>query len=110
MVANFLKEELKLELSLEKTKIFLTDLHHDKAKFLGFYLQINKPKAFLNKRTTINFKGTTRKEKIGHLGGSNVMMILMPKDKLYDKFIKEGFLRIERRGSFQKYVPTAKTP
>ena len=34
----------------------------------------------------------------------------MPKDKLYDKLIKEGFLRIERRGSFQKYVPTAKTP
>lgn len=101
MVANFLKEELKLELSFEKTKI--TDLHHDKAKFLGFYLQINKPKE--NKRITINFKGTTRKVKIGH----NVMMILMPKDKLYDKFIKEGFLRIERRGSFQKYVPTAKT-
>lgn len=97
MVANFLKEELKLE--LDKTKI--TDLHHDKAKFLGFYLQINKPKE--NKRTTI--KGTT-KVKIVH----NVMMILMPKDKLYDKFIKEGFLRIERRGSFQKYVPTAKTP
>lgn len=101
MVANFLKEELKLELCLEKTKI--TDLHHDKAKFLGFYLQINKPKQ--NKRTTINFKGTKVK-----IPGHNVMMILMPKDKLYDKFIKEGFLRIERRGSFQKYVPTAKTP
>lgn len=60
MVANFLKEELKLELSLDKTKI--TDLHHDKAKFLGFYLQINKPQE--NQRTTINFKGTTNK--IGH--------------------------------------------
>lgn len=102
MVANFLKEELKLELSLDKTKI--TDLHHDKAKFLGFYLQINKP--LENKRTTINFKGTTKVKIAGH----NVMMILMPKDKLYDKLIKEGFLRIERRGSFQKYVPTAKTP
>lgn len=101
-VSDFLSSELELELSMEKTKI--TDLHHDRAAFLGFYLQINKPKE--NKRKTITFKGTTRKVKIGH----NVMMILMPKDKLYDKFIKEGFLRIERKGSQQKYVPTAKTP
>lgn len=101
-MADFLNTELKLELSLEKTKI--TDLHHDRAKFLGFYIQINKPKE--NVRRTIEFKGSTRKVKVGH----NVMIILMPKDKIYDKLIKEGFMRVEQNGSQQKYVPIAKTP
>lgn len=41
-IYTFLANNLKLELSLDKSKI--TDLLHDKAFFLGFYLLIHKPK------------------------------------------------------------------
>ena len=56
MLDAFLTNELKLELSQEKTKI--TDLLKDKGKFLGFYLRIYKPKE--SKFTTYIRKGHTR--------------------------------------------------
>ena len=99
-VSKFLHEKLKLELSVEKTKI--TDLHHDKAQFLGFFIRINKPKE--NKRKVALIKGTMRKVKVGH----NVMTILAPTSKILEKLVKEGFMRVEKKGNKSKYVPTAK--
>ena len=96
--SRFLREELKVELSEEKTKI--TNLL--KAAFLGFYIRIRKPKE--NKRVVTIFKGTKRKVKVGH----NVMEILAPYSKIISKLIKEGFIE-ERKDSKIKYVPQAKT-
>lgn len=98
--SRFLREELKVELSEEKTKI--TNLLNDKAAFLGFYIRIRKPKE--NKRVVTIFKGTKRKVKVGH----NVMEILAPYSKIISKLIKEGFIE-ERKDSKIKYVPQAKT-
>ena len=44
-IASYLSDELKLELSLDKTKI--TNILKDKGQFLGFYFQIHKPKELL---------------------------------------------------------------
>lgn len=98
--SKFLREELKVELSEEKTKV--TNLLNDKAAFLGFFIRINKPKE--NKRVVTTFKGTTRKVKVGH----NVMEILAPYSKIIGKLVNEGFVE-ERKDSKMKYVPQAKT-
>lgn len=99
--SNFLKNELRLELSEEKTKV--TNLHHDKASFLGFYMRINKPKE--NKKALIDFKGNKRKVKIGH----NIMEILAPISRILSKLEKEGFIRVDEKAEM-KYIPMAKTP
>lgn len=98
--AKFLKEELKVDLSEEKTKI--TNLLNDKASFLGYYIRINKPKE--NKKVTTIFKGTRRKVKVGH----NVMVILSPFTNIMKKLIKEGFVE-ERVNSRLRYRPQGKT-
>jgi len=61
-IQSFLKDNLKLELSLEKTKI--TDLLHVKAFFLGFYIMVHKPKESGYTRA-LRF-GVTRKTRISH--------------------------------------------
>lgn len=98
-IQTFLKDQLKLELSLDKTKI--TDLLHDKASFLGFYLMIHKPKeSNLTKAKRI---GETRKAKIS----PNRMWILIPVTPLLDKLAEKGFLRDYVPG--KKLVPNAIT-
>jgi group II intron reverse transcriptase/maturase len=102
MVAQFLQNELKLELSLEKTKI--TDLYHDKAAFLGYYLRINKPSE--QRKLTIEKYGHKRKVRSPHV----VMLLEIPHDKIIKKLIDGGFVRIEEREGKSKYIPLAKAP
>lgn len=102
LVAKFLNEPLKLEVSEVKTKT--TNLLREQASFLGFYIRIKRPKE--NKRKVIDFKGTKRKVKIR---GHNVMTILIPVAKLLDKLTKEGFMKVGKTGGTMRYVPTAKT-
>jgi hypothetical protein len=61
-ICEFLKNELKLDLNLEKTKV--TDLLHDKGYFLGYYFRIHKPKE--SRFTLRNSYNKIRKTKISH--------------------------------------------
>jgi group II intron reverse transcriptase/maturase len=95
----FLKEQLKLELSVEKTKI--TDLLHDKASFLGFYIMVHKPKE--SNFTKATRMGVTRKTKISH----NRLWLLVPVTPLLEKLANKGFLRDYAPG--KKIIPNAIT-
>jgi len=61
-IESYLSDELKLELSQDKTKI--TNLLKDKGQFLGFYFQIHKPKE--SQFTLMRKGGHIRKSKISH--------------------------------------------
>jgi hypothetical protein len=98
-IQTFMKDSLKLELNLDKTKI--TDLLHDKAYFLGFYLMVNKPKeSGFTKSTRLGF---TRKTKISH----NRLWLLIPVTPLLNKLAEKGFLRDYVPG--KRLVPNAIT-
>ena len=90
-IATFLNKELGLELSLDKTKI--TNLLHDKALFLGFYIQIHRPKEsnFHIRKIGDHF----RKSKISH----NRVWLLVPVDRILNKLSDEGFLKNYSKGS-----------
>ena len=98
-IRDFLKNELKIELSPDKTKI--TNLLRDKGLFLGFYFMVYKPKE--SKFTIIQKKGVTRRTKISH----NRMWLLVPMDRILNKLNNEGFLKEYKLGS--KIVPQAKS-
>ena len=99
LLATFLTQVLKLELSTEKTKI--TNLLKDKASFLGFYFMVNKPQE--SKFTIYKKNGHIRRAKIGH----NRIWLLVPVDKLLSKLSNEGFLKNYRPKS--KFTPNAKS-
>jgi retron-type reverse transcriptase len=98
-IQKFLSEKLKLELSIEKTKI--TDLLRDKASFLGFYVMIHKPKESGFTRSTR--AGISRKTKISH----NRMWLLVPVTHLLNKLAEKGFLKDFKPG--KTLVPNAIT-
>ena len=98
-IKSFLTDTLKLELSMEKSKI--TDLLHDKASFLGFYIMINKPKES-EYSVRISY-GRSRRTRISH----NRLCILIPITKIMDKLAEKGFLRDYKSGG--KLVPNAIT-
>lgn len=102
LIADFLKDKLKLTLSEEKTKI--TNLLTDQAEFLGFLIRIHRPKE--NKRVVAKVKGTIRKLKLAH----NVMEILMPFKKILNKLIEASFVRKIVKEHKTRYIPIAKTP
>jgi hypothetical protein len=92
---KFINNELKLDLTLDKTRI--TNLLHDKAKFLGFYIMINKVKES-------NYdNGRIRKTNIAN----NNMWLLVPVDLLLQKLADKGFLKNYKLG--HRIVPNAKT-
>ena len=99
LLATFLTQELKLELSNEKTKI--TNLWNDKASFLGFYFMVYKPKE--SKFTVYQKDGHIRRAKIGH----NRIWLLVPVDKILSKLSINGFLKNYKPKS--KIIPNAKT-
>ncbi len=98
-IQTFLKDRLNLILSPEKTKI--TDLLHDKASFLGFYIMIHKPKE--SNFTKATRSGVTRKTKISH----NRMWLLVPVTPILAKLAEKGFLRDYVPGN--KLIPNAIT-
>lgn len=103
-IASYLSEELKLELSQDKTKI--TNLLKDKGQFLGFYFQIHKPKK--SHFTLMRKGGHIRKSKISH----NRMWLLIPVEKLLAKLSAEGFLKKTKNKNDtpgKKIKPSAKT-
>lgn len=83
-VRAFLKDSLKLELSMEKTKI--THLRSEYAKFLGYYIKCNSAAQNISSRRkdqsgeTLNIRKSTGKPKL-----------IIPKDLLKAKLIQNGF-------------------
>jgi hypothetical protein len=80
----FLKDTLKLELSMEKTKI--THLGTEYAKFLGYYIKCNTASQNITSRRkdpageTLNIRKSTGKPKL-----------IVPKDYIKAKLIQNGF-------------------
>lgn len=86
-VRIFLAEELKLELSMEKTKI--THLGTNYAKFLGHYIKVqtltqhvSSRRRSVETREVLNMRKSTGKPKI-----------LVPIDLLKDKLVEKGFAK-----------------
>jgi hypothetical protein len=99
-IASYLSDELKLELSQDKTKMLKhTNLLRDKGQFLGFYFQIHKPKE--SQFTLMRKGGHIRKSKISQ----NRMWLLIPVDKLLAKLSAEGFLKNYAHG--KKIIPSS---
>jgi group II intron reverse transcriptase/maturase len=99
LLATFLTQELKLELSNEKTKI--TNLLNNKAIFLGFYFMVYKPQE--SKFTVYHKDGHIRRAKIV----PNRIRLLAPVDKILSKLSINGFLKNYQPKS--KIIPNAKT-
>jgi nicotine oxidoreductase len=75
----FLKDTLKLELSMEKTKI--TKLGSEYAKFLGYYIKCNTAAPNISsRRKNLNIRRSTGKPKL-----------IVPKDLIKAKLIQNGF-------------------
>lgn len=81
-IKKFLKENLKLDLSEEKTKI--TILKEDKAKFLGFSIYKKRNKKLI--RTTIKAKSENRSD-IEVVKGISTLTVDLDRDRL-DKRMK----------------------
>jgi hypothetical protein len=103
-IAEFLNNELKLELSLDKTKI--TNLHSDKGQFLGFYFRTP-----WNRNATKESKiSVLKKNKNNHIRKSKIspnrMWLMVPVDRILIKLANEGFLKEYSQGS--SLIPSAK--
>lgn len=80
-IRKFLKEELYLELSIEKTKI--TDLQKESAKFLGFSL-------FITNRDPVKIKRKTD-ELPYYQGQSKQILVGIDFERNYSRLITKGF-------------------
>lgn len=86
---DYLKTELKLEMSEEKTKI--THLSTDKATFLGYDIKINAPKTAMSTRR----RSRTTGEVINMRKSFGKPKLLVPKEKLMQTLIQKGIANQE---------------
>ena len=94
LVKEFLSRELKLELSMEKTKI--TNIGSEYAKFLGHYIKVQTNSQNISSRRTDNKTGKT----LNMRKATGKPKILVPKDHIKDKLIIKGFA--QENGTPQK--------
>lgn len=96
LIRSFLEKELKLELSMEKTKI--THLSTEYAKFLGHYVKTMSRKEGDNSRRVNKLNNVTD---IRKSGGRKPPKIMIPLDILKNQLISKGFANKEGK---PKYV------
>jgi len=82
-VNAFLRDELKIELSQEKTKI--THVTQDKVNYLGFQISRRSRLYTESQKSTVESTGVIRRP-------TNASVIIeAPMDKLMNKLIEQGF-------------------
>jgi group II intron reverse transcriptase/maturase len=87
LVKEFLSQELKLELNMEKTKI--TNLGSEYAKFLGHYIKVQT----LSDHQSSRRRSTKTREVLNLRKSTGKPKILVPKDLLKERLIKSGFAK-----------------
>lgn len=103
-IKNFIKEELLLELNIEKTKI--TSAIKSRALFLGSQIRISKSRTQDQKRRINSYKNNGRKIRARNPIG--YILMLAPIEKITKRLAEQGICKI-KNFSKREVIPCSKT-